>query len=142
MWTHAPLRGSLLASVGSDQKLGTNFSSLFFSIQRIFYLSFVLKCNVKYLPKAEIGNPEKPPLLDHGCVKRNNTRAIDKQRSHAILEQLLEAVLSTLSAPRLHQESIRSCESVSARVEANLNASNVALRVVEGNENRTQFQGL
>jgi hypothetical protein len=34
-----------------------------------------------YLPKARIGEPEKPPLLDNSCVTSNNTKAIAKQHN-------------------------------------------------------------
>jgi hypothetical protein len=35
-----------------------------------------------YLLKAGIAKPEKHLLLGKGCITRNNTRAIAKQRTH------------------------------------------------------------
>jgi hypothetical protein len=90
---------------------------------------------VVYLLIAKIMKPEKQTLLGNSCVN-NNTRAVAKQRTQT-MEELLEAVFSMQSMPRLHKELIVHCEIV-PHMEAGLNASTMALRVVGGNKKGTQ----
>jgi hypothetical protein len=63
-----------------------------------------------------IREPEKQPLIGNDCCICNNTRSLAKKHTHATMEELLEAVFSMLSVPRLHKESALSCESVNIPV--------------------------
>lgn len=45
--------------------------------------------------------PYKQPLLRNGCVNTQLTRAIIKRRMHATVEELLEAVFTMWSMPRV-----------------------------------------
>jgi hypothetical protein len=58
------------------------------------------------------------------------------------IEELLKAVFSVGSAPRLHNEDPRLAGRGVSRVEVGSNTSTVALRVVGGDRKGTQYLGL
>jgi hypothetical protein len=87
--------------------------------------------------KAGVAAPENTSITR----ERNSKHVSAVTNNHAKTEELLEAVFSMLSVPRLYKKNQWEFL-VWSRVEASSTTTTVALRVVGGDEKGTQYLGV